>query len=254
MGRIIAFANQKGGVGKTSSCVNLAACLAEMGKRVLIVDADPQGNATTGLGYFKDGIKGSVYNVLSEEKDARSFVLPTCTDNLFLLPSSIDLVGAEVELVFRENYEKCLKSHLNPLKDEYDYVFEDCPPSLGILTLNALTAADGIIVPMQCEYYALESVGRLMYTVSIVKEKINVEPVLEGIILTMYDGRSLLCRQIEEEVRSHFGGTVFDTVIPRSVRISEAPGFGVPVTVHAPASRGAKAYGELAAEFLGRPQ
>lgn len=250
MGRITAFANRKGGVGKTSSCVNTAACIAETGARVLIVDADPQGNATTGLGCRKCDLDGSVYDVLIRGEAASSHVVPTCVNGLYLLPSNIDLTGAEIELIYHNEYEKRLKSRIDGLKDDFDHIFIDCPPSLGLLTINALVAADGVIIPMPCEYYALEGASQLIGAVDIVKKSLNPSVTFDGILLTMYDGRSLISRQIETEVRSHFGGAVYSTVIPKSVRISEAPSYGVPVTLHDGDCRGAAAYRNFAAEYL----
>ncbi|MBQ7163886.1 MAG: ParA family protein [Clostridia bacterium] len=252
MGKITAFVNQKGGVGKTTVCVNLAACLAGRGTKVLVVDVDPQGNATASVGCKKNDAPFSVYDVILGGTAAENAVVKTPVKGLFLLPSSIDLVGAEVELVYLKNYEKRLISRINGLKDDYDFIFIDCPPSLGILTLNALAAADGIITPALCEYFSLLDLGRLTNTVKIVKTKINPALTADGVIINMYDGRSLLSREIYGEIRAHFGEKVFDTVIPKNVKISESPGFGVPVTLHDNRSRGALAFETLAEEFLAK--
>lgn len=252
MGKIISFSNQKGGVGKTTTCVNMAAFLASHGKKVLIVDMDPQGNATTGLGFNKSAIKNSVYNVLIDETPAKDAILPTKIDGLFLLPSGIDLAGAEVELVYIKNREKRLNDALKKVVKQYDYIAIDCPPSLGLLTINALTASDSIIIPIQCEYFALEGLSQLMNTIKLVIKHLNPKLEIEGVSLTMYDSRALVSRQIAEEIRKFFGKKVFKTVVPRNIRVSEAPSHGVPVMLHDPKCTGARAYSELTKEFLAK--
>ena len=252
MGKIISFSNQKGGVGKTTTCVNMAAFLAAQGKKVLIVDMDPQGNATTGLGFNKSAIKNSVYNVLIDETPAKDAILPTKIDGLYLLPSGIDLAGAEVELVYIKNREKRLNEALKKVVKQYDYIAIDCPPSLGLLTINALSASDSIIIPIQCEYFALEGLSQLMNTIKLVIKHLNPKLEIEGVSLTMYDSRALVSRQIAEEIRKFFGKKVFKTVVPRNIRVSEAPSHGLPVMLHDPRCNGAKAYVALADEFLQR--
>lgn len=251
MGRIIAISNQKGGVGKTTTSVNLSACVAAEGKRTLIVDIDPQGNATSGLGMAdRDGL--SIYDVLIEGAEASQAAVDTGFSGLMLIPAGIELAGAEIELVGAEGREELLKKALLPLKDEYDYIFIDCPPSLGLLTLNALTAADGVLVPIQCEYYALEGVGQLMNTVKLVRRKLNPSLALEGIALTMYDARTNLGAQVVHEVRSHFPEEAFETLIPRNVRLSEAPSYGIPINEYDPRCAGSVAYRDLARELIAR--
>ncbi len=250
MGKIIVFSNQKGGVGKTSSCINMSYSLASLGKKVLLIDMDPQGNATTGLGINKSGVKNSVYNVLIDEMPVQEAVIPTDIDNLYLLPSSIDLAGAEVELVYVKNREKRLADAIKSIKRSYDYICIDCPPSLGLLTINALTASDNLIIPIQCEYFALEGLSQLMNSIKLVKKHLNAHLEITGVLLTMYDGRALVSRQIADEIRGFFGEKVFKTVIPRNIRVSEAPSHGVPVMLHDAKSKGAKAYYDLTKEFL----
>lgn len=250
MGEIIAFSNQKGGVGKTTTCVNMATYLASLGKKVLIVDLDPQGNATTGLGFNKGGMKSSVYNVLIDEVGVLDVALKTGVENLYILPASIELAGAEVELVYCLNREKRLLTALEAVKDDFDYIAIDCPPSLGLLTINALASADNILIPIQCEYYALEGLMQLKNTIDQVVRHLNKSLKIKGVILTMYDGRALVSRQIAAEIRDFFGEKVYKTVIPRNIRVSEAPSHGVPVMIHDPKCAGAKAYLQLTKEFL----
>ena len=250
MGKIIAVANQKGGVGKTTTAVNLAAALGDKGKRVLLVDTDPQGNTTSGVGVDRRDCRVSVYEVLIEGAKAKEALVKTEFKNLTLLPSHMDLAAAELELASLESREAILKNALASLRGEYDYLFIDCPPSLGLITTNALTAADTILIPIQCEYYALEGLSQLMNTVRRVKRQYNDLLDIEGVLLTMYDGRLNLTQQVVEEVKKYFPRKVFKTVIPRTVRLSEAPGFGQPVLYYDRSSRGAQAYGELAAEIL----
>ena len=250
MGKIISFSNQKGGVGKTTTCVNMSAYLAKQGKKVLLIDMDPQGNATTGLGLNKSGIKNSVYNVLIDDTPAKDVIIPTKIDRLEILPAGIDLAGAEVELVYIKNREKRLQEAIKKVEKYYDYITIDCPPSLGLLTINALTASDSIIIPIQCEYFALEGLSQLMNTIKLVKKHLNKKLDIEGVSLTMYDGRAIVSRQIAEEIRRFFGKKVFNTVVPRNIRVSEAPSHGVPVMLHDPKCAGSRAYDELTKEFL----
>ncbi len=248
--KIVAIANQKGGVGKTTTAVNLSACLAEQGKRVLLVDADPQGNSTSGLGMKKEGDEKSIYDVLINEVPVDEATKDTMIDTLKLIPSHISLAGAEVELVNLMAREQVLKRALNATKQNYDYVFIDCPPSLGLLTLNALTAADTLLVPIQCEFYALEGLSLLMNTVKLVRKSLNPDLDVEGVVLTMFDSRTNLSMQVVEEVKKFFKNKVYDTIIPRSVRLGEAPSFGLPISRYAPSSAGATAYCALAKEMI----
>ena len=251
LGKIIAITNQKGGVGKTTTAVNLSACVAAQGKRVLLVDVDPQGNATSGLG--KNEYEGpTVYDVLIGEAEAREAVVETGFGPLSLMPTAIELAGAEIELVAVENREQLLKNALSGLRDVYDYIFIDRPPSLSLLTLNALTAADSVLIPIQCEYYALEGVGQLVNTVKLMRRKLNPELAVEGILLTMFDGRTNLCAQVVQEVRTHFREEAFETMSPRNVRLSEAPSYGLPIHLYDAKCAGAQAYRELAGELTER--
>lgn len=250
MAKIIAIANQKGGVGKTTTSVNLSACVAAAGKRVLLIDADPQGNATSGLGLDKSSIKNSVYDVFINEYDFHDVVQKTMIETLWIAPSHIQLAGAEVELVTIMAREQVLKKALVSIKDEYNYIFIDCPPSLGLLTLNALNAADTLLVPIQCEFYALEGLSQLMNTVRLVRKNLNPSLDVEGVVLTMFDSRTNLSIQVVEEVKKFFRNKVYQTIIPRSVRLSEAPSFGLPIILYAGKSNGAAAYNALAQELL----
>jgi chromosome partitioning protein len=246
--RVLAIANQKGGVGKTTTAVNLGAALAEAGFRLLVVDLDPQGNATTGLGLNPRDVTGSVYDVILSDLPLEDCVEPTSLKNLFVAPATIDLAGAEIELVAQMSREQRLKKAIDAVREHYDLVLIDCPPSLGLLTVNGLAAADDVIVPIQCEYYALEGLGQLLRNVGLVQANLNPSLEVRGIVLTMYDARTKLADQVEAEVREYFGPKVYRTVVPRTVRLSEAPSFGQPIIVFDSTSRGAKAYRELAKE------
>lgn len=250
MTKIIAIANQKGGVGKTTTAVNLSACVAECGKRVLLIDLDPQGNSTSGLGVNKETGKYSTYDVLINHVPVKEAISPTGIQSLRLLPAQIALAGAEVELVGVMAREHVLKRALSGLETDFDYVFIDCPPSLGLLTLNALTAADTLLVPIQCEYYALEGLSQLMNTVKLVRMHLNINLEVEGVVLTMFDARTNLSAQVVTEVKKFFKNKVYDTIIPRSIRLGEAPSFGLPITLYDPKSTGAIAYSKLAEELL----
>jgi chromosome partitioning protein len=245
---VLAIANQKGGVGKTTTAVNLGASLAELDFRVLIVDLDPQGNATTGLGVNARAVEASTYDVLMQDTPIEDCVEPTSVRNLFVCPATIDLAGAEIELVPAMSRELKLRRAIDAVRADYDFVFIDCPPSLGLLTVNGLAAADGVLVPIQCEYYALEGLGQLLRNVGLVRQNLNPKLDVHGIVLTMFDARTRLAEQVEQEVRQHFGARVYRTVVPRTVRISEAPSFGQPVTVFDSSSRGSVAYRNLAEE------
>lgn len=249
-GRVVAIANQKGGVGKTTTAVNLGAALAEAGKRVLVVDLDPQGNATTGLGIEARDADVTVYDVLIHEASMDDCLEPTSLRNLFVAPASIDLAGAEIELVAALSRERRLTKALEGVAEDFDYVFIDCPPSLGLLTVNGMTAAREVFVPIQCEYYALEGLGQLVRNVELVRASLNPQLRVTRIVLTMYDARTKLAEQVAEEVRRHFEDAVCQVVIPRTVRLSEAPSFGQPVITFDPSSRGAQAYRELAREVM----
>ena len=251
MGKAIAIFNQKGGVGKTTTNINLAACLAMRGKKVLILDIDPQGNTTSGIGVSKKTLENTIYNILVDENfDPSDAIINTSVENLDLIPASVDLAGAEVELVQIEGRERALKNGLDKIKDQYDYIFIDCPPSLGLLTINSLAAVDSVLIPIQCEFYALEGVSQLVSTIDLVKKSLNPELEVQGVILSMFDGRTNLSAQVVQEVKRYFGGKVYSTVIPRNVRLAEAPSFGLPITEYDPKSKGAEAYMDFAEEFL----
>ena len=250
MGKIIAIANQKGGVGKTTTAINLAASLAALEYKTLIVDADPQANSTSGLGFNHKEVKTSIYECMVNEYLAKDAILESDFDYLSILPSHIDLVGAEVEMVDLENREGKMKIALEPIKNDYDFIIIDCSPSLGLITINSLTVADSVIIPVQCEYFALEGLGKLLNTIKIIQSRLNTDLEIEGILLTMYDIRLRLSNQVVEEVRKHFKSIVFDNIIPRNVKLSEAPSFGLPVIIHDAESRGAISYLNLAREIL----
>ncbi len=250
MAKIISVVNQKGGVGKTTSAVNLAAALGAMGKRILLVDIDPQGNTTSGYGISRKGLTATSYEILTGTMRAFSAIIKTKFQGVDIIPSNINLAGAEIELAAMEKRESVLKNALAPVQENYDFIFFDCPPSLGLITLNALTASDSFIVPIQCEYYALEGLSQLMATVRTIKRLYNPFIELEGVLLTMFDGRLNLTQQVVSEVKNFFPKKVYATVIPRNVRLSEAPSFGEPVLYYDRASRGAESYNALAEEFL----
>lgn len=252
MGRVISIFNQKGGVGKTTININLSACLAKRGKKILIIDNDPQGNSTSGVGVNKSEIEMSLYDVLVDEINPNDVIVSAEYDNLFVLPANVDLAGAEIELSSLERREYRLKQAVDQIKDDYDYIFIDCPPSLGLLTINALIASDSILIPIQCEYYALEGVSSLINTYNLVKKSLNKDLEIECVVLSMFDGRTNLSLQVAEEVKNHFGDKVLETVIPRNVRLAEAPSYGMPIIYYDPYSTGAYAFKKLAREFYRR--
>lgn len=252
MAKVIAFANQKGGVGKTTTCVNLATYLAAYGKKVLLIDLDPQGNATTGVGVEKTKDMNTFYDVVTGEAELVDLIQPTNIKGLFIVASNVDLAGAEVDLVQKENREKVLSNQLDLVKNNYDYVLMDCPPSLGLITVNALTATNSVIIPIQCEFYALEGLSQLMNTVKLIKQYYNPNIEIEGVILTMKDSRSNLVNQVAKEIKGFFGKKVYETVIPRNVRLAEAPSHGLPIYLYDNKSTGGIAYNDLTREFLRR--
>jgi len=250
MGKVIAIANQKGGVGKTTSAINLAASLAVLEHKTLIIDADPQANATSGVGFDPRNIKVSVYECIVDDINPADIILETSTPNLFLLPAHIDLVGAEIEMIHQPNRERMMEKVINKIKDNFDFILIDCSPSLGLITVNALTAADSVIIPVQCEYFALEGLGKLLNTIKIIQSNLNTKLNIEGILLTMYDKRLRLANQVVEEVRLHFKQMVFNTIIQRNTKLGEAPSFGETIIMHDASSKGAINYLNLAREIL----
>lgn len=253
MGKAIAIFNQKGGVGKTTTNINLGACLALKGKRVLMLDIDPQGNTTSGIGVSKKELEYTVYELLIEDNfDPRDAVLHTSVENLDLIPANVDLAGAEIEMVQLEGREKRLQKAIDKIRNDYDYIFIDCPPSLGLLTINSLSAVESVLIPIQCEFYALEGVSQLMSTIELVRKNLKPDLEVEGVVLSMFDGRTNLSIQVVQEVKKYFGAKVYSTVIPRNIRLAEAPSFGMPIVEYDPRSKGAEAYREFAEEFLER--
>ena len=252
MSRVIAIANQKGGVGKTTTSINLSACLAEKGKKVLLIDMDSQGNTTRGFGFEKNELDKTIYEVLREEVSIEEAIIPVeeCFENLFLIPANRNLAGAEIELVTRENMQHILKKQLEPIKDEYDFIVIDCPPALGMLTVNAMTAADSVLVPIQCEFYALDGLSQLIYTIELIQESLNPDLYIEGVVFTMYDARTNLSLQVVENVKDNLKQTIYKTIIPRNVRLAEAPSYGLPINLYDKRSSGAEAYRMLADEVI----
>ena len=254
MGRIIAVANQKGGVGKTTTSINLAACLAEKGKKVLAVDMDPQGNRTSGLGVDKDSVEKSIYELIIGEVDIKEVINKEVLENLDIIPTSIDLSAAEIELIGVDDKEYILRNAIDQVKDQYDFVIIDCPPSLSMLTINAMTTADSVIVPIQCEYYALEGLSQLIHTVELVKDRLNSKLEIEGVVFTMYDARTNLSLQVVENVKDNLQQNIYKTIIPRNIRLAEAPSYGLPINKYDPKSTGAESYMRLADEVIEREE
>lgn len=252
MGRIIAVANQKGGVGKSTTAINLSACLAEMGQKVLTVDIDPQGNTTSGLGIDKMGVDATLYELLLDECDLSDCIIENVIENLSLIPSNVNLSGAEIELIGIDNKEFLLKNQIDKIKEQFDFVIMDCPPSLSVLTINAMTTADSILVPIQCEYYALEGLTQLIHTIELVQERLNPNLEIEGVVFTMYDARTNLSLQVVENVKSNLQQSIYKTIIPRNVRLAEAPSHGLPINLYDSRSAGAESYRLLAEEVLHR--
>lgn len=252
MAKVIAIINQKGGVGKSTTAINLAAALGDLGKRVLVVDFDPQGNATSGFGVDKDTLSSDVYDALMNGTEMQDVIVPSPVEDVFVAPATIQLAGAEIELVSVMARESVLRYVLEPVRDQYDYIFVDCPPSLGLLTVNSLVAADSLLIPIQCEFYALEGLSKLLESMRMVKGRLNPNLDIFGVVMTMYDARTTLSRQVVDEVRAYFGEQCFQTIIPRNIKLSEAPSHGLPANRYAPTSKGAVAYGELAQEVVAR--
>ena len=250
MGRIIAIANQKGGVGKTTTSINLSACLAEKGKKVLVIDTDPQGNSTSGLGIDKNNLDNTVYELMLGECSIRDCILSQVMDNLCVLPSNVNLAATEIELIGVEKKEYILKNEVDYIKEEYDFIIIDCPPSLNMLTINAMTTADSVLVPIQCEYYALEGLSQLIHTVNLVKQRLNPDLEMEGVVFTMYDSRTNLSMQVVENVKQNLKQRVYKTMIPRNIRLAEAPSHGIPINKYDAKSSGAEAYMQLADEII----
>ena len=252
MGRIIAVANQKGGVGKSTTAINLSACLAEKGKKVLAIDMDPQGNTTSGLGVDKNNVENTLYELLLGETEAEDTILKDVVENVDLIPSNITLSGAEIELIGVEDKEYILRKITEKIRDNYDYIIMDCPPSLNMLTINALTAATSVLVPIQCEYYALEGLSQLIHTIDLVRDRLNKDLIMEGVVFTMYDARTNLSLQVVENVKDNLQQNIYKTIIPRNVRLAEAPSYGQPINIYDPRSSGAESYRLLADEVISR--
>lgn len=250
MGKVIAIANQKGGVGKTTTSINLSAALGELGKKVLVIDSDPQGNTTSGFGIEKNDIESTIYELLIGDATVSDCIIKDVTDNVSVLPSNVNLAAVEIELLDVKDKEFVLKKEIDYIKDDYDYIIIDCPPSLSILTINAMTTSDSVLVPIQCEYYALEGLGQLIYAVNLVKERLNEDLEMEGVVFTMYDARTNLSGQVVENVKSVLKQRIFKTVIPRNIRLAEAPSFGMPINKYEPKSAGAESYAALAREIV----
>ncbi|MFQ8662112.1 MAG: ParA family protein [Lachnospiraceae bacterium] len=250
MGRTIAIANQKGGVGKTTTAINLSACLAEKGKKVLAVDMDPQGNMTSGLGVDKDSVENTIYNLIIGEAKMEEVMIKDVLENLDIIPTNIDLSGAEIELLDVEEKEYIVRNEIDKIKDNYDFIIIDCPPSLSMLTINAMTTADSVLVPIQCEYYALEGLSQLIHTVELVRDRLNPKLTIEGVVFTMYDARTNLSLQVVENVKDNLEQTIYKTIIPRNIRLAEAPSYGIPINKYDPKSAGAESYLRLADEVI----
>lgn len=250
MGRTIAIANQKGGVGKTTTAINLSACLAEKGKKVLAVDMDPQGNMTSGLGVDKDSVENTIYNLIIGESKMEEVLIKDVSENLDIIPTNIDLSGAEIELLDVEEKEYIVRNEIDKIKDNYDFIIIDCPPSLSMLTINAMTTADSVLVPIQCEYYALEGLSQLIHTVELVRDRLNPKLTIEGVVFTMYDARTNLSLQVVENVKDNLEQTIYKTIIPRNIRLAEAPSYGIPINKYDPKSAGAESYLRLADEVI----
>lgn len=254
MGRIIAIANQKGGVGKTTTSINLSAAMAASGKKILVIDTDPQGNTTSGFGIEKNDLENTIYELMLSECSIKECILNDVIDSVSIIPSNVNLAAAEIELIGIDKKEFILKREVEWIKDSYDYIIIDCPPSLNLLTLNAMTTADSVLVPIQCEYYALEGLSQLIHTINLVKERLNPDLDMEGVVFTMYDSRTNLSSQVVENVKSHLNQRVFETVIPRNIRLAEAPSYGMPINMYDAKSAGAEAYMSLAGEILNRKE
>ena len=252
MGRVIAVANQKGGVGKTTTAINLSACLAEKGQKVLAIDMDPQGNMTSGLGIDKDEVEKNIYDLMIGQAGVDEVLQKEAIENLDVIPTSIDLSAAEIELIGVDDKEFIIRNAVQPIKDDYDYIIIDCPPSLSMLTINAMTTADSVLVPIQCEYYALEGLSQLIHTVELVKERLNPVLEIEGVVFTMYDARTNLSLQVVENVKENLQQNIYKTIIPRNIRLAEAPSYGMPINLYDPKSTGASAYRRPAAEVMNR--